>query len=411
MECLDGLVSIINDQDARTTGVMYLNDLPDMSFQDNVFKSSPIVYGDTTDGSAVVTNLSFNTSNMDAGEYVIGKPFPNCTTILSIDSATQITLDNNATETCCQVPLYIKSRGQKLVEDKIDFAKHQVLNDVLMNLQSCIKNNSVIDNDVIGYWDDYNSNTIQASTAKYKGLQVTIDRYPYLEFYVHKINLFFNTAITSNIIVYDLIENRVIDTIPFTSVANQITEVVVNESYNSDKQRVNLFFYYDAGLTGNYKTYINKKKTACKGCGKNSRYVELYGAEVLKTSSIIQDNIDREGECHGMSMTYSLNCTIEPFLCSIRNLLQFPLLYKSAAEIMKEAYYNPDRVNSYVTTSRGDHKELWQEYEAEYNKLMFGGYNEDGSRKLMQGLIDRLVLPRDICFDHRQGIRKITRVP
>jgi len=411
LDCLDGLIDIINDQDTRTSGVLYLNDLPDLTFQDNFFKSSPVVYGDTTLGSPIITNLTFNSSEMDVDEYIISKAFANCTKIETLDSDTQITVDSNAVESCCQVPIYIKSRGYKLVQDKIEFAKAQLTHDLLSNLQGCMAYDTVIDNDIVGYWDDFNANTIQAASAKYKGVQVTINRYPYMEFYLQKLTVFFNTAVTDNIYVYDLIENRVIDTIAFTSVANQKTEIDVNTSYKTNKQRLNLLFYYDASLTGNYKTYVNKKRSSCKGCGNKTGYVQLYGAELDNTLSINQTNIERGGFTHGLNFTYSLNCTIEPFICSIRNLVQFPWFYKVAAELMKEAYYNPDRVNSYVTISRSDHKELWQEYENEYQVLMFGGFNAEGTKKIKQGFFDRLVLPSDICFKKRSQIFKRTIIP
>jgi hypothetical protein len=55
--------------------------------------------GNTTSGSAVITGLS-DTSNIVADDYqVSGSGIPTNARVLSVDSSTQVTLDDNATET------------------------------------------------------------------------------------------------------------------------------------------------------------------------------------------------------------------------------------------------------------------------------------------------------------------------
>ena len=110
-----------------------------------------------------------------------------------------------------------------------------------------------------------------------------------------------------------------------------------------------------------------------------------------------------------MSITYSLNCTVEPFLCSIRNLLQFPLLYLVAYWILKDAKHN-SRINSYITISRQDHATLAAEYLQEYKMQMFGSFNENGV-KIKQGSMDSIKLPADICFNKKSRLKYKTIVP
>ena len=54
------------------------------------------VTGTTTSGSPTVTSVS-STANLSAGDAVSGTGIPSSTTILSVDSGTQFTLDANAT--------------------------------------------------------------------------------------------------------------------------------------------------------------------------------------------------------------------------------------------------------------------------------------------------------------------------
>jgi hypothetical protein len=60
--------------------------------------------GNTTNGSPIVSGIS-STSNLEADMYVTGAGIPAGTKILTVDSATQVTLDTNATATASGVSL------------------------------------------------------------------------------------------------------------------------------------------------------------------------------------------------------------------------------------------------------------------------------------------------------------------
>lgn len=64
--------------------------------------------GDTTNASAVVTNLT--TTNMRVGMRIVGTGIPSDTRILSVDSATQVTMTKNATATGSGVTLEFQDR-------------------------------------------------------------------------------------------------------------------------------------------------------------------------------------------------------------------------------------------------------------------------------------------------------------
>lgn len=79
------------------------------SFENITLDSKSSDTGDTSSGSAVVTNLS-DTSGLEAGDAVSGSGIPDGTIINTVDSATQITLSNNATATATGVTLYFGGR-------------------------------------------------------------------------------------------------------------------------------------------------------------------------------------------------------------------------------------------------------------------------------------------------------------
>ncbi|MDD5698496.1 MAG: hypothetical protein PHH77_07750 [Victivallaceae bacterium] len=77
--------------------------------------------GDTTNGSAVVTNMS-STDGLFAGMAVSGTGIPADSTIVSVDSATQITLNANATADGSGVTLSCQSLNPQLYEATISLA-------------------------------------------------------------------------------------------------------------------------------------------------------------------------------------------------------------------------------------------------------------------------------------------------
>jgi len=68
--------------------------------------------GNTTNGSAIVTNVAIGTTNLAAGMPIEGTGVPNGTTILTVDSPTQVTMTANATATGTGVTLRVLPYGQ-----------------------------------------------------------------------------------------------------------------------------------------------------------------------------------------------------------------------------------------------------------------------------------------------------------
>ena len=99
----------------------------------------------------------------------------------------------------------------------------------------------------------------------------------------------------------------------------------------------------------------------------------------------------------GLSLTYSLNCTFDPFLCSIKNLLAIPLAYKAGELILNNMLYSK-RTNSIVNVFNSDHKELAQLYADKYQFEM-------------EDILKRVKLPNDLCFECNQKGRFVTNLP
>jgi hypothetical protein len=70
------------------------------------------ITGDTTSGAATIINVS-SMANVEVGMLITGTGIPASSTILSIDSTTQVTISNNATATASSVALTLTNRTDR----------------------------------------------------------------------------------------------------------------------------------------------------------------------------------------------------------------------------------------------------------------------------------------------------------
>jgi len=290
--------------------------------------------------------------------------------------------------------------GFELIQDKMAFAKKLIVDDVVNFYSPKIQTASVVENETIGFYRD-NLQAVASEAGYYKGINIRVDQYPYLEFYLSSVWLQLNAAVTTNIYVFDLVSGTTLDTISITTVANTPTEKVFNKSYRTNKQKLNLFICIDASAAGAYESYLNVSGAGeCGSCAPKSygnNYLKAYAKKLATGSSKILDNLSGISNTNGMSLNYSLNCVIEPFLCTIANKIAMPLLYKTGSEILKELKYSK-RLNSVVTLHSKDIEELQAEYENEY-------------RDRMERLLTRVQLPNDICFACNPRIKNTVSIP
>lgn len=289
--------------------------------------------------------------------------------------------------------------GYDLLSQKLAFADNIIEQDVRAHLAPYISLSSIVDNDVIGKYQD-DLPLVSSESGRYKGIQIKIDEYPYLSLFVSSIRLQLTSAITTDILVFDLISGKQIDSFEITSVADEITEVIVNKSYKATRQKLNLLFVYDAGVASARKSTAYGTSSGCSTCRGNwdYNYASFRGASIGTGATKTNVNVSAENSTAGMSLTYSLSCDIEPFICSISSLLGMPKLYLTGSLVMQE-YIFSDRLNHIVTVQKEDHKALQMEYSNEYMSRM-------------GALLENMKLPKDgLCFRCDPPIRKRVQVP
>lgn len=284
-----------------------------------------------------------------------------------------------------------------LLDSKINLAKMAVANDVVTSLSANQRTYSHIEGDIVGKYQD-DMPVIALENGYYKGIKVQSFLSPYIEIFISSISLQVNTTGDRNVYVWNLITGKLLDTFVVTCVADEVSMVTVNKGYINNRQRMSLFIGYESTI-GTYETMIGGSM-GCKTCAPGSygnRFVSFQGGKIGTATQKIQSNVQSLGTTSGLSITYGVNCAIEPFVCSIANLLSYPLMYKVAALIMQEMQYSK-RLNSVVTVYRTDHKELHEYYESEY-------------KRAMDNVLMNSVLTDSICFPCKPQVQVLTKVP
>lgn len=286
---------------------------------------------------------------------------------------------------------------------KKNFAIKTVANQIHNFLKPKYKASTVIQNFRVGHFQE--NLKLIAGTGTLKGIELDLcQSNSYLDVFINEIALQINSTGSVDVLVYDLTQNKLLDTITVdVQVADEITRVFVNKVYKSDKKRINLFIGYDStGISSN----TTRLKKDCVNCSGNyykeitNPYEKIRAAQIAQSDPKIKENLDYLNETGGLSVVHSLSCNHENWLCSISNQMAFPVLYKTAYLIYDHAQTSRDqRVNTSVTLNA----EMVQE---RLDKMDFY-YSES-----MNNLLQNIKPPQDeICFACKDNVRMVVQMP
>lgn len=285
--------------------------------------------------------------------------------------------------------------GLDLLQQKLNFATENLQNDFVSKLFPRFAQNSVIENQTAGYYQN-NMPLNSGIPSTLKGIQLKVMQYPYLSLFLSSVSIFVNHTGQVPIYVYDLIQGKQLDVINVDAVAGEIVQVDIFKKYSTNGQTLNIFIGYDSTGIDSYNSYIfSQGYPGCRACPSyrsyGNRYVWMYSKSIPTTAQKIETNLNSLNDTGGISIMYSLTCTIDRFLCSIKNTLAMPLLYRTAVEILREVKTS-SRINSLVVLKKEEVDDLIEWYDGEYHKTL-------------STVLQNLSLPKDICFTCNRAIR------
>ncbi len=298
--------------------------------------------------------------------------------------------------TAGEADMYINkdyANGQALIEDKIRFATDLVRKLIANHFQSSIITKSLIDSQLLGQYQD--SLQLKAGVANnLGGLSLNLINYSsYFNVFINSVSLQLSTTQDVNVFVYDLISGTILDTIVVECTANVISTTVVNKTYSSPKRKLDIILVYDTtGLFSNTTSLFYNSSGAGVGCSTcsgnqwSNYYVSASGIYLPSAGSKIRSSLVNNSHTFGLSVNYSIQCSIENWLCEIANLMALPILYKTGEEIMNYACYYSTRQNSNVNIDAERNKERLLAYQNAFNNAL-------------EATVKKINLPKnDICF-------------
>jgi hypothetical protein len=223
-------------------------------------------------------------------------------------------------------------------------------------------NYSYVENIVSSQYDKSNSSIATGSNytgwlfddgydSWYKNMRLQI---PYVDLYT-------SNAVNSSIRIYNAVTGDLLDEVTFNSAANTVNRIQINKSY-ARHTYPKIFVAYDDSVVQTIQatdlSYSSRMSFAEK--------------TVSKASTVIDDNLSAVGSSgQGLIVTFSLDCSLENYICQRRDLFQTPFLYLLAYHFCWERI-NSDRINHYTLMDREKAQELANQFLNEWEEMIKG---------------------------------------
>lgn len=298
---------------------------------------------------------------------------------------------------------YINSEyrnGGEFIADKIDFATTLVRKTIANHFSDYINTKSLLSSKMLGNYQDSLSLKSGAINTL-GGMSLLLNNAnSYFNIYVNSISLQLSTTQSVNVFVYNLVTGELLDTIAISCVANKISTSYVNKTYSSNKRKLDLIFVYDTeGLYSNTCQLDYSGCSYCNGYTYSNNYVSVQPVYMTESDSKIRSSLTSTSHTYGLSLNYSIQCSLDNWLCDISNLMALPILYKTGIEIMQYALYYSKRQTSGVNIDAERNKERLAMYQTAYSEAL-------------EATIKKINIPQyDVCFKCDEYLRSAIILP
>jgi len=228
--------------------------------------------------------------------------------------------------------------------------------------------------------------TDQAGSG-YKGIYITLNNFSnFINLELSEISLHVNTNGTVPVHVWDVNQNKLLETVNVTAVSGKIATVYPHKLFYSDGKPLSLFIGYDATGITSKTTYIREGQ-CCGVTSCNTSFLSSTGA-TNSTGTFIDEDISAIAHTAGLSIQYSLVCDPYAWMCSYGRVLALPIAYKIGSEMYLHGIQNA--INSRSSNNTNLNVESLKETQSFY-ELQF--------REQMDAILHNMHVPSDnVCF-------------
>lgn len=291
--------------------------------------------------------------------------------------------------------------GEALFNTKLKFSLNVVFNSLQAFLSPKYKAHSIISSSRAGQFLD--NKVVVAGQANFlKGIYFDlINTTSYVDIFISQISL--HTDFTGDIPIYfyDLVQDRILETLTISAVAGEVSILAVNKIFKSNRKKLSLAIVYDSEGINSYRTVL---RTDCSGCSDpyiTNQYLRIKGLKLPELLPKIVSNVSAQQDTAGMSVEYSIQCNHSDYLCTMNNMIALPVIYKTAAELMEYALNISVNIktNTTVTINRDVLKDRYDFYERKY-------------KEFMKTLLNNVLIPSDDkCFVCREAAKHVVQLP
>ncbi len=275
------------------------------------------------------------------------------------------------------------------------FAYKQIALEVHNKFKHKYLNHTLVDSHRLGY---FNKDLATYLGDNFRGINMEfIQSNGFFSFTISQIDLFLAYTGDIDVVIYDLLENKLLHTETIACTSGKISTAYIHKQFTSPKKPTNIFIGYDATGINAYNTSI--KSGLC--CGKTScdnSYMTAQGVEV--DGSFIEANLTTLNHTAGVSLVYSVECDNLSWICSHAKSLSIPAAYKIAEIITSDAAINNggERATNSHTINKDELERRLNFFRNQYNEKM-------------ENLLSNMQLPNNKCFQCNSPSRTVIALP
>jgi len=286
---------------------------------------------------------------------------------------------------------------QDFVDSKIRHAGAVIAASVHGRYGSKIQTTSLIHDHRLGYPKD---NLPVQTGGNHRGIQITLNNYAqFVNLELSQVSLHTNYNGTIPILVYDLYQNKLLETINVTAVTGQVATVFPHTLIPAQAKPLNLFIGYDSTGINSYTTYIRENQC----CGVTSCTTSFMTSKGVtnSTGTFIAEDMVGINHTSGLSIVYSLHCDPLAWMCAYARVFALPMAYKIGSEMYLHGIQNA--MNERSSNNTNLNIELMRETQQFY-EMRF--------REELDSILGSMNLPKDnACIQCKPPARTAIAMP
>jgi hypothetical protein len=290
--------------------------------------------------------------------------------------------------------------GYKNVPDWLeaikDLAAQELSNDVINYVSSSVKVETLLENNVAGY---YNERLKETTAPNYAGLYFDLwNRSAYAKLKISSIKFFGKHTGDVAVKIVNLLNGQEIDSVTIPAEADKVIEVPVDIEVKSKMRDLKVAVIYDASLITSYEATL--VKSGCTNCGGSRGYRSSIASinPLNIVEPFIESNKTGRSDTAGLSIDYAWTCDQSEFVCSVSGSLGLPYLYRVGYNLIVSALNGFSQWSDQMTVNREQNEERSMFFEGRYASEM-------------EKFLKNARVPKNVCFTCNPKVGILTRLP